>query len=376
MRTVCFIRQTEICNDSRATKTIETLSRRYNVIVLGWNRSGDAPEKSKGLFPSNVTFRFYNKKLPHGSGLKGLGKLVGFIRWVKKQVQEIGNKIDFIHACDLDGAIGCYKYAQKKRIPLIYDIYDYYIDAHSIPKVFKNKIERKEIEIINGAFATIICSEGRTGQIGKAKPKQLCIIHNSPAKAMIDPDPITLESDGNVVNIVYVGILSDNRLIREIVDETAHHPNVRLTVGGNGELSTKLSGLSLNNFVYVGEMIYKDVLKLESKADVLFATYDPTVPNHKYSAPNKLYEAMALGKPIIVCKGTGVDKIVVDENIGTAIGYSASEFFEVIEKICKEKNRYKAMSERAKYLFDTKFCWEVMEERLFAIYAQAEDFTN
>ena len=51
--------------------------------------------------------------------------------------------------------------------------------------------------------------------------------------------------------------------------------------------------------------------------------YDPNVPNHRYSAPNKFYEALALGKPIVVAKGTGIDVEVERLGVGIAETFSA-----------------------------------------------------
>ncbi len=51
MNTIIFIRATNIYDDSRATKEIVSLSQNgYNVIVLGWNRDGNAVERTKGSF--------------------------------------------------------------------------------------------------------------------------------------------------------------------------------------------------------------------------------------------------------------------------------------------------------------------------------------
>ena len=109
-------------------------------------------------------------------------------------------------------------------------------------------------------------------------------------------------------------------------------------------------------------MKYDEVLKLEDKCDILFATYNPDVPNHKYSAPNKVYEAMALGKPIVVCKDTGVDDIVVNNKIGFSIKYNAQEFYEVIKSI--DYKEYEEISSRCKILYKTKHSWDIMKERL------------
>ena len=100
---------------------------------------------------------------------------------------------------------------------------------------------------------------------------------------------------------------------------------------------------------------------MESECDILFATYNPKVANHRYSAPNKLYEAMALGKPIIVCKNTGVDTFVNKNKLGFSIEYNVIEFFNVLSNI--NKNEYKKSVD----LYYGKYNWEKMKTRLLNI---------
>ena len=107
-------------------------------------------------------------------------------------------------------------------------------------------------------------------------------------------------------------------------------------------------------------MKYDDVLDLENKCDILFATYNPEVPNHKYSAPNKVYEAMALGKPIIVCENTGIDELVKKEKIGFAIKYDAKEFIKIIKKITKED--YEKIQHYTQKIYNEKYSWLAMEK--------------
>ena len=157
MKTILFVRQTAIYNDSRALKTIRTLSKEYRVIVLGWDRDGLARTNTKALFDTErVQCLFYEKRLKHGSGLKGIFKLWGFIRWTARQFKRYKSEISYVHACDLDGALGVYKLAKQNNIPLVYDIYDYYIEAHTVPKIVRNTIEKREIAIINSVDTVIV----------------------------------------------------------------------------------------------------------------------------------------------------------------------------------------------------------------------------
>ena len=117
-----------------------------------------------------------------------------------------------------------------------------------------------------------------------------------------------------------------------------------------------------HNIKYYGSMNYDEVLKLEKDCDILFATYNPEILNHKYSAPNKVYEAMALGKPIIVCKNTGIDEMVSNNKIGYAIDYSAKEFMDKIKNI--NELEYLSMAKNAKKVYLEKYSWEKMKALL------------
>jgi glycosyltransferase involved in cell wall biosynthesis len=353
-------------------KTIETLSKEYHVIVLGWNRNGEDVDtiiKSINLNDA-IDFLFFNEVLKHGSGIKGAKKQFEFLLWIDKTIKSIDD-IFAIHACDFDTAIGVVRLANKRKIPVVYDIYDYYVEAHGIPAFLKNYVEKKEIEIINNSSCTIICTEQRKNQIKKSSPRKIVIIENTPR---IDLKNIKI--DGNKIKskirLVYVGVLMNNRLLAEILKVIEDYPQVQLCIGGVGELEESVKELSKNSnqIFYYGKMSYPDVLKLESSADFLFATYNPKIPNHKFSAANKVYEAMALGKPIIVCEDTGMDKLVEKENIGWVIKYDAKEFFETVIDKNKNPDLIKKTCENSREAYIREHSWKIMEERLLNIYRE------
>jgi glycosyltransferase involved in cell wall biosynthesis len=72
---------------------------------------------------------------------------------------------------------------------------------------------------------------------------------------------------------------------------------------------------------------------------------------------------MMLSKPIIVCRETGVDKLVKENGIGEVIGYNAKEFVIVLEKY-KDEYYKRFVGSKGRRLYDESFSWNVMEERL------------
>lgn len=367
MKTIVFIRQTAIYYDSRALKTIQTLSKKYKVVVLGWDRDGKGRSKLQEKSLQNVEFFLFDKELAHGSGKKGLLLMIQFFRWTKNKLAKLDN-VDYVHCCDLDGAVGVFHYLKKHHIPLIYDIYDYYTEAHTgIPNLLKILIQAYENKVIEKAEVTIICTEQRKMQIKNATPRKLIVIHNTPE---MDGNLGSVKEQHTKYKLCFIGALAEHRLLREIAETICKFPEFEITFGGNGELVDRLNDLAKKSeqIKYIGTLDYSKVLEYEASCDLLFATYSPTIPNHKYCAPNKIYEAMALQKPIIVCKGTGIDELILQEKIGEVINYNADEFFIAAKKLLEDKERLSKIENKCKEIYEEKYSWRIMSERLLKMY--------
>lgn len=363
---VVYIRSTNIYDDSRATKEIlALLEAGYFIHVLGWNRDGSAKEKTHKVFQkyeNQIKCSFFNVTLESGIGLKNIHILFRWIKWIKLQIKKEHN-IRAIHMCNLDCTIGLNSYCKKNNIRTIYDIYDYYIDSHNIPKLLKGTVEKLEINAINKSDITIICTEERKEQIAKAKPKKLIVIHNSPSIKQNLKDVVKYD-------YVYCGSLTEKRLIKEILNNYSNFSFLKFAIAGYAKFANKAKELSekYDGFDFFGAIPYEEVLKLESESLVISAIYEPTCRNHRLCAPNKFYEAMALEKPVIVCKGTGIDKIVKKNNIGMVINYNSDEFYNAIIELKNKPELCKEMGRNARKLYEEKYRWEIMKERLLEAY--------
>lgn len=364
MKTVAFVRTTNIYDDSRATKEITALVEAgYHVVILGWDRNGEAEARTKAIFKDvNVDCRFFHCILPTGIGVKNIGKLIKWIIWTKKELRSIKDLVT-VHACNLDGGYGAYQFCRGRHINLVYDIYDYYVDSHAIPDIMKRYVEKTEIKIINFAKITIICTEERREQIQKANPKSVLVIHNSPDVPEVKEKEIKYD-------YAYCGSLCDLRLINEILDEYKGHKEMRFAFAGNDKYqkTVELLAEKFANVDYYGTIPYSRVLEIESQAKVLSAIYEPSIRNHKLCAPNKFYEALALGKPLIVCRGTGIDKIVEEQKIGKVIEYDAHAFYQALSDLLASPLELIDIGIRARKLYEQCYKWALMKQKLIKAY--------
>lgn len=360
---VVYIRSTGIFDDSRATKEIIALCKTgYVIHVLSWDRYGNASDKNSAIFKgySNVDFYYFKKRVPNGIGIKNIFKLIVWFFWVSSCLKTFKN-IRIVYTCNLDTVIPVLKYCRRRKCKLVYDIFDYYVDSHNIPSFLRNCVESQEIKAINRAELTIICTEERREQLAKAQPNNVVVIYNSPNVERRD-------DNDNSFDYVYCGSLSSRRLIEEILDLYPSYSNYKLYFAGYGQYAEQCDkvGREYSNFTYSQPIPYQKVLEIESKASCISAIYEPTIRNHRLCAPNKFYEALALSKPVIVCKGTGIDTIVKENDIGIVINYDAKEFYDALTWIKANPIEAKTMGAKGRLLYEQKYLWSRMEEIIVA----------
>ena len=111
---------------------------------------------------------------------------------------------------------------------------------------------------------------------------------------------------------------------------------------------------------------------MEEQCDLMVALYDPIIPNHRYCAPNKLYEALMLGKPLLMCENTGWDRLFQEENIGYLIPYSQEGIELGLNQLYEVKDQWTVMSEAGRRLFQQRYSWETMKQRIQKIYTEIQ----
>lgn len=363
---IVILRSNPVDPDSRVEKEAFALSKLgYSVTILCWDRSSNHSARVDKLHDSTIDIIRLGYKASYGEGFKNIIPYLRFQLAMRRWLKKYRNCYDLVHACDFDTANFTISVAKKFQKHFVFDVFDFICgDAKTL---LQKIVKKRQFTIINKADATIICSEDRKNQIKGSHPKLLEIIHNSP------PDyPLkSFESnESDKTKIVYVGILSNNRLLKEECEIIQKHKDWLFYVGGFGlhEQYFELLNNSCDNIFFLGKLPYEETLELESKADIMLAIYDPSIENHIYAAPNKFYEALMLGKPLIMIKGTGMSAEIETNDIGVLIDYSSIGFEKGVESLIKRKDEWPKMSKKMKELYKNKYSWSTMIDRLASLY--------
>lgn len=380
---VCIIRNAESRTNAAISRILDALlSSNRECVLLTRSRFNDEKgviKKTHNHENHKINNYEINIKTETGKGIRNVFQLFKYQFTVFKWIIRNKEKFDIIHSFDLDSGLPVYIASKIIKKKYVYHIADFYVDSRGgIPIFLKKTLRKQEYKVISNAIAVIVCTEERKEQIKGSTPEKLVVIHNAPSITInIQDEKYDINNTdgykGIEITFAYVGGLVETRFIKTFIDITKQFNNIRLELAGMGALKDYAyeASKSHDNINYHGMIDYEDALKLYSKCDIMFAIYDPKVPNHKYSAPNKIYEAMMLGKPIIVAKGTGVDKIVKKEKMGIVIDYTENSFKEAIDYILNNPNKIKEMGNNAKEAYKL-YSWSTMKKRLIKLYDEIE----
>ena len=378
MKRVVLLRSNPVRPDPPVEKMADTLLEMgMDVTILAWDRTQKENSCNAENFSSG-TARAVRFGIPasYGGRWNTLSSLLRFewslFRWL---VQNRKN-CDIIHAFDLDTGFVAWLISWLYHKKLVYHLLDSYADAHFFSdNAMKRIVHKVEMALINSADATLICTEERKAQILDATPKRLEIIHNTPNNiAENDTERFALDESGAEVKIAYVGTQCCGRGIEELVGAVMRDDRFELHIGGYGPLDDMIRGAAqqCSRIHFYGKLPYAKTISLERQCDLMVALYDPKVSNHRYSAPNKLYEALMLGKPLLMCEKTGWDTLFQEEKIGVLISYSAEGVEEGLDKLYKAKDNWPAIAENGRRLYRQKYSWETMKHRIKKIYSEIQ----
>ncbi len=371
-RAVVILRSNPIAPDPRVEKVARALSRAgWQVTIVGWDRSAAMADEEREYA---AVFRI-RLAAPFASGLRNLPKLVQWNILLLAWLIRYRTSYDVLHACDFDTVLPALvvRFLFNKRV--VYDIFDFYADMlRKTPPLVKSLIRWLDFWIMRKVDALILADESRQRQLGRERNKRVTVIYNTPEAIDMPQSNAKQLTRHFSLTIAYVGLLQVERGLLEMLDVIASHPEWCLHLagfGGDEKLIWERCS-RLENVRTYGRVDYSTALSIYAKADVLFATYDPRIPNHKYSSPNKVFEAMMLGKPVIVAKGTGVDAIVERYSLGKVVEYGnrgelERALAELAQMSAEERAKFAAHARR---VYEEVFNWEKMRERLVSLYEE------
>jgi len=303
---VCMLVTNDVVDDPRVLFEAEALAQAgYAVTVIGWDRTADADH----VLDRNG-FRIVQLKLrsTHGRGLTQPFFLAGFWLRAWPVVRQINPQV--IHCHDLD-TLPLGRWASRRLgAKLVFDAHENFPDmmVGHLPTFAVNCLRRVERRLAPRCDTLITVGELLAEFYRSLGARRVVVVGNwkDPADFKFPPEEIArtraeLGIHNGRLAVCYIANLGRERRIEPLLQAVGGDSRFMCVIGGDGPQADLVRQYAArhDNIRYLGRVPPRDVPRITAACDILYYGFDETNPNARWSAPNKLFEAIAAGKPIL-----------------------------------------------------------------------------
>ena len=227
---------------------------------------------------------------------------------------------DLLLANDLDTLLANAVASKLKRRKLYYDTHELFTE---VPELQDSGFKKKvwlwiERHCIHRPVAAYTVCHSIADYYNEKYALDMKVVRNMPTVKEIK----SYEGRENI--LLYQGALNMGRCIELMIEIMKHFPGYKLYIAGKGYMEAELKKLAADlnladSVVFTGNLRFDELHKLTSRAKIGFSIEQGSSLNYKYALPNKVFDYIQAGTPV-VCSNLPEMRAVVDE-------YSVGEVF-------------------------------------------------
>ena len=289
-------------------------------------------------------------------------------------------KADIYHFHDPEFLPWAVRLKKKTGAKIIYDIHEDYpkqiLSKHWIPNFLRKLIanlfsiyEKRKVKKIDYLITVGEDVKKRLETINS----NIEILKNFPILKKFDIKN-KKNKDNDIFNLIYVGGLTKQRGITQIVQAMEYLPdNIKLTLLGKFsskeyEETVKASG-GFQKTEYAGQVSYDIVIKGLIGADVGLVCPWPVKNYYNAAGLTKMFEYMAAALPIIASNFPLWKEIIEGNNCGICVNpLEPKEIARAIEYLIEHPDEARKMGENGRKVVLEKYNWENESKKLLKVY--------
>jgi glycosyltransferase involved in cell wall biosynthesis len=292
-----------------------------------------------------------------------------------------------LHAHDSNTLWAVARAARGRRVPFVYDAHDLWLGRprrgrsrvyFALNQIYYAALERL---LVPRSAVTITVSPPIAEHLRKRyRLRDVRLVPNYPER----DDRLEVREVGTLTGgerldatrpvILYLGGLMEGRGLEALVDSIGLVPDAQLVLLGDGALSTELReraarGRAAERVHILPPVPTDDVISYTASADVGVSPIVPSCLNYRYSLPNKLFQYMAAGIPVVASDFPQVREVVVGSGAGLVVDTRRPEAIaSALNQILADRAAARLMGERGRAAIEERYNWSVSAAALLAAY--------
>jgi glycosyltransferase involved in cell wall biosynthesis len=361
----------------------ELLKRDYDVTVICWTKRDSGfpvKEEYEGIKIQRIPHDIPPAEASRVHKAQPFFKLVPNIATAVKKLEP-----DIIHAHDTDTLLESSLAYKKLKVPYIFDSHENYpamvVQKYPLLAMGTTFLENFLIGNVSHVIAATLGIQRKFEEMGKvttlvynSRPREDFVKISSKRKAQLRAK-VGLTDDDFIIG--YAGVMGPTHstdMLIECIKEVSN-PKVKLLfIGGPPAEYERVAALvkseQLTNRVKVlPNMPFADVMQYYQIMDAGTILYHPS-PNYLWGAPNKLFEFMGFGIPMIAHDFPEMQYILRDDGEASMLidPLDKKAIIEALESIASDPELCKKYSRKLKELMGKKYNWELQRDKLYTVY--------
>ncbi|MEP6928096.1 MAG: glycosyltransferase [Ginsengibacter sp.] len=347
----------DIVTDQRVQKECNTFYKMgYEVVLIG--------RKSKNAFVLNDL----PYKIIRFTNLFTRGPLMYLVFNIQLFFYLLFKKADVLWANDLDTLLPNFIIARLKGIKLVYDSHEYF--TLTVIKQTSRKVwEMLELFLFPRLKNVITVNDSIKEVYEKKYKVNISVVRNVPYKFVkdINAEEIILPVNKKILVMQGIG-LNENRGAEEAVFMMQFLPDeFMLYFIGWGTILDKLKQMVhdlrlQSKIIFIAPLPYKQMMEYTRQCflGLVFIKIDLN-DAHLFTLPNKFFDYIHAGIPVVASKGSEIQKIIDKYNVGAYISnLEPTVIAKEIAQIAKA-DEYKIWKQNT-VVASTELCWENEEQ--------------
>lgn len=348
----------DLSSDQRVSRVSTTLQDRgYDVLVVGRKRKASVPLKAKSYRERRL--RLMIEKGPLFYVAFNI-RLFFFL---------LTRKTDIFWANDMDVLLANTLAAKLRGKRLLYDSHEYWTEIPELiarPKVRRiwHWLEKRLFPKVDRA-ATV--NQSIADIYAEKYKKPVHSIRNLP---FLKPEPAKKTEPGHI--LIYQGALNIGRGLELMIEAMSHLPDYQLRILGYGPVENDLRDQAVKAGVedrvrFYGLIPFEELHPITQEASMGMSIEEDMGASYHYALPNKLFDYIQAGVPVLVSDLPEMRRVVEDYRVGEILSFEERSGEQLAKRIRdlvegKEWINYHRSALHSR----RQLCWENELEKLIA----------
>jgi glycosyltransferase involved in cell wall biosynthesis len=286
---------------------------------------------------------------------------------------------DIIVSNDLDTLPACFIASKLKRKPIVYDSHEYFTEVPELinrPRIQKiwERIEKLIVPRLQHCYTV---SPGIAEIYHEKYGNNFKLVRNLPKK-MSDKkstDTPVLPFAADVPFVIYQGAINLGRGVEEAIKAMKHVENLQLVIAGDGDKYQECQQIVRNEnladkIIFTGRLSPESLANITPHASIGLSIEKDMGLNYRLALPNKLFNYIQAGVPVLASSLPEIKNIVKTYNVGILIDEVTPENIAAgLKKMMSSPQLLNEWKENCKKA-GNELCWEKEEETVKEIYRE------